>query len=349
MQDNRFVDWVLNPQSNYAQFWLHWLAESKDNVSIAEEAKQFLLAIKLAEVKENREIDHQAIEGIWNAIKEGIEERPPTLRASRRHFLWWSAAAVVAGLVITLAVMTFTRNQGAVLTANIEEQHPSSGAEMVRYNGSTENELVFLPDGSRIVLKQGAKIKYGRLMAGAKREVHLEGDAFFDVAKDPGKPFYIYTKKLVVRVLGTSFRVNASGTSEAVFVKSGKVSVYLKGQDLEKAAPRILLPNHSCKYSDTQKELIEDVSFNAKELQLVSAEPASFSFDDSPLDSVMQRVENMYAIPVHYDRAVFKNCFLTITIGNESLESMLQIITKTIGASYSLSDDGVYLKGSGCK
>lgn len=56
----------------------------------------------------------------------------------------------------------------------------------------------------------------------------------------------------------------------------------------------------------------------------------------------------MYAIPVSYNTDVFANCYITISLGNESLEDILKVITKTVGASYTISNYGIIIKGNGC-
>lgn len=185
-------------------------------------------------------------------------------------------------------------------------------------------------------------------MSGSKRQVQLTGEAFFDVAKNPEKPFYIYTPNMVVKVLGTSFRVTASGSQEAVAVKTGKVSVYLKDQDLEQSAPKILLPQQTCTYSASKKELVTATYASPSKIELETDNTSGYNFEDAPLDTVFKTLEMMYAIPVHYDAETFKSCYITISLGSESLEEKLEVITKTIGASFSISDYGIDIQGKGC-
>lgn len=348
LKDNRFVDWVFNPQSQYGEFWLNWISQSKENIRLAEEAKQFLLAIKAIEVGNNKEMEQGNISRLWADIEQGIElsEIKPEKRVKK--YVYWMAAASVAGVILFVFSLLYRgplNNETDPPAVSLTNQN---AGELVRYNGSPENELVFLPDGSRVVLGRGAKLTYYRLLNGRKREVMLHGDAFFDVAKDAERPFYIYTDKMVIRVLGTSFRVNATGQSESVIVKTGKVSVYLKGQDLEKSAPKILLPAQGCKYSEEDKELVTKTHIANDEIQLNSSQEVSYRFDDSSLAVVLNQVATMYAIPIHYDPGLFKDCFITITLGNEKLEELMEVITKTVGASFVINEEGISIKGKGC-
>ena len=205
--------------------------------------------------------------------------------------------------------------------------------------------MIFLPDGSKVTLTKGARVSYDRLMNGKERKVMLNGEAFFDVVKNPEKPFYIHTQNMVIKVLGTSFRVMASDGKESVIVKTGKVSVYLKGQDLEQSAAKILLPKQVCTYSVPTKELITADYTGKSKIEIETESINEFNFEDESLDTVLKTLEKMYSLPVHYDKEVFKNCFVTISLENESLEENLKVITKTVGASFSISDYGISVEG----
>ncbi|TKK65116.1 DUF4974 domain-containing protein [Ilyomonas limi] len=349
--DNRFVDWVLNPQSPYAQYWLQWIGAGTENAALAEEAKQFLLEVRTAENNREKAVDEGSAEQIWAHIQQAIgqEELVEVKNMPRRRSIYWMmAAAVFAGLVLFAGLIVFKQRvqQPVATTATIKESSPA--AEVVRYNGGKNNELFFLPDGSKITLAKGARISYNRLMNGSKRQVQLTGEAFFEVAKNPEKPFYIYTPNMVVKVLGTSFRITASGNKETVAVKTGKVSVYLKDQDLEQSAPKILLPQQTCTYSASKKELETTTYTSLSKIELETDNISGYNFEDAPLDTVFKTLEMMYAIPVHYNAETFKNCYITISLGSESLEEKLEVITKTIGASFSISDYGIDIQGKGC-
>jgi len=355
--DNRFVDWLVNAESPYAEYWLQWIKASAENAALAAEAKSFLLELQLAETSREHSPDEAMTGHLWKNIREAIGEpmapivyqyQQPQQRLNRRWY--WTAAAALTGLVLLAGMLFVTRPArqqptipGAVSVAS---QPPS---ELVRYNGNDKNELIFLPDGSKITLAKDARISYNRLMNGNKREVSLTGEAFFDVAKNPQRPFYIYTQNMVIKVLGTSFRVIASKQQESVAVKTGKVSVYLKGQDLEQSAARIILPRQVCTYSAPVKELVTGNYTGKSTIEMETEGVSEYNFEDAPLDTVFKALERMYALPVHYDKQVFSNCFLTISLGNESLEEKLEVITKNVNASFSISDYGINIEGKGCK
>lgn len=339
--DNRFVDWVINPNSPYAGYWQEWLSADPENVMLAASARKFLLDMQIAEEENTDPIGEEGLTQMLDHIKAGMTAEP--VKPRNRIYKYIAAAAVVAGLIL---LVKFVKYPGHTTTTGTEKQLAYSG-EVIRYNGNKKDELLFLPDGSKVVLSSGARVTYNLLMNGDKREVTLSGDAFFDIAKNPQQPFYIYTDRVVVKVLGTSFRVTSSGQKESVAVASGKVSVYLKGQDLEQSAAKIVLPQQICTYSRERAQLVT-ANVDRPEIAGSLGKNAGFSFEDARLDTVIKTLEKMYAIPISYNAAVFANCYITISLGNESLEDILKVITKTVDASYTISNYGIIIKGNGC-
>ena len=350
--DNRFVDWVVNPQSPYAEYWLQWISASPENAILVEEARNFLLHFRTTENEATKEINEIDTEQMLMHIREAIDQDslPVLMQKPATRRWYWMAAAVLTGALVFLGI-SFFKKEDVQLSQVEPAKENRSLSEVTRYNGSEKNELIFLPDGSKVTLTKGSRITYSRLMNGKKRKVCLSGEAFFDVAKNPEKPFYIYTKNMVIKVLGTSFRVRASAGKESVIVKTGKVSVYLKGQDLEQSAAKILLPQQVCTYSIPKKELITTAYTGRSKIEI---EPESesikrYNFEDAPVDTVFKMLEKMYSLPLHYEKEVFKNCFITISLETESLEEKLEVITKTIGASFSISGYDINIEGKGCK
>lgn len=346
--DNRFVDWVINPQSAYTEYWLQWIARP-GNAALAEEAKNFLLELRKLERDNDLKVNWAFTEQVWESIHDAVVIVQKASQQKRRSkVLWYAIAASIIGLVALTTVVIYQQKSNQ-LTALPEHKELRASQELIRYNGSKKNELFYLPDGSKVTLANGARIAYNRLMNGRKRNVELSGDAFFDVSKDPEKPFLIYTKNIIIKVIGTSFMVKATADSETVHVKTGKVAVYLKGQDIKGAPAKILLPGQVCAWSGAKKELIIPEHMEPPGIDLETNNVDECDFEDVALDKVFKSIERMYALPVYYDSAAFSNCFITISLGDESLEEKLQTITKTIGATFSMSESGISVDGAGCK
>jgi len=90
-----------------------------------------------------------------------------------------------------------------------------------------------LADGTIVWINSGSKLKFPTKFTGTKRELFLDGEAYFDVAHDASRPFIIHTGKVATQVLGTAFDIKAYGSNDFdVTVARGKVSVGLMDQQL---------------------------------------------------------------------------------------------------------------------
>ena len=97
--------------------------------------------------------------------------------------------------------------------------------ELEEARSTVEKPLVVqLPDGSKVTLSKDSRLSYGKKFDGNKREVFLSGEAFFEVAKNPARPFLVYSNGLITKVLGTSFKITAfeQDTRVVVAVKTGE-------------------------------------------------------------------------------------------------------------------------------
>lgn len=115
---------------------------------------------------------------------------------------------------------------------------------------------VILPDGSIVWLKAYSKLSYPEQFSDTNREVKLEGEALFEVAENPKKPFVITCGELKTTVLGTSFNIRANRKDIEVNVLTGKVALSSEYSD----SNMILLPNEmGCLIKEIKKLLKKGV------------------------------------------------------------------------------------------
>lgn len=112
----------------------------------------------------------------------------------------------------------------------INQKEPSSSGMLVLQNEKNAPTLAsMLEDGSIVYLSEHTSLQYPEHFQANKREVILQGDAFFDISKNPEKPFFIETESVRVEVLGTAFSIKSKDYSPfSLSVRSGEVKVTLK-------------------------------------------------------------------------------------------------------------------------
>jgi ferric-dicitrate binding protein FerR (iron transport regulator) len=166
---------------------------------------------------------------------------------------------------------------------------------------------VELPDGSTVWLNSGSNIRYSSEFNKKDRNIELKGEAFFEVKKNTGKPFYVHTPFLDVKVTGTRFNVNAYNDETLVETSlvAGQVNVVLKR---EKKSYQ-LTPGNVLAYSKSSHEistsrLIEDVTTGWKDNRLI--------FINDDFYKLARKIEKWYNVEVVYNPGDFKNNRLTV-------------------------------------
>jgi transmembrane sensor len=257
------------------------------------------------------------------------------------------AAAVALLLGATLAVVLPRHLQLATLAA------PAATNWVQQRNTGQQSQLVILADSSRVTLYPGSSLQYQPRLAGPRREVRLQGEAFFQVASNPARPFLVYTDQLVTTVLGTSFRVKAYvGRANEVAVQEGRVSVQLRRGANLSATPAqpaagglLLLPNQQVAYAPLTPHLLRK-RLVANPLVLA---PQTFTFEKQPVGKVLQALEKAYGVDILYDQNKLAGCTVTVTFYQESLYEKLEVLSKALGASYSPTDNAqIRFYSDGC-
>ncbi len=112
-------------------------------------------------------------------------------------------AALLVGIVGLLAWIINKDND------NTNREPENSYAKNQVSAGKGVRQKIILPDGTKVSLNSDSKLEYDRSFNDANREVVLEGEAYFDVVKDPKRPFIVHTSGIDIRVLGTAFNVKS--------------------------------------------------------------------------------------------------------------------------------------------
>ena len=214
-------------------------------------------------------------EPIRERILNNVYARTQRPLISRRC---WSIAAVMLILIISGALgwtLFGLRNQ------NLKSQISNNQIrDIIVTTGMGEHSRVSLPDGSLLTLNAQTTVRYN--LADGKRQVSIDGEAFFEVARDPEHPFVVSANGMTVTCLGTSFDVrNYSDESTAsVVLRDGKVRVNARDADLTmEPGSRVLmdrqtlaLSKHTVTPSDYTAWLNGEIKFNNQTLEEIAAE-----------------------------------------------------------------------------
>ena len=375
--DDAFRQWVLSPTPETNAVWHQWLSENPERWDIVQDASEVVRSVKVNEPTisdqeirrlvqktvqkvEKTEQLPQNTDGTSRYNREGVAELDiEPLKVVFYRQTWFRIAASVA-LLIGLGWWTWDlqkTKQSENIYENLISNTPSKLIETT--NNTNAPQIIQLSDGSKVTLNTGSRISYESVFTGDNRTVYLSGEAFFDVAKNPNKPFLVYANELVTKVLGTSFMIKAYQNDKEVTVevKTGRVSVSTKHDQEDKTITKnnaltglVLTPNQKIVFN-RQVEQLTKTLVDVPEIVALKNEKQTFNFDfdDTPANEVFKVLEQAYNIPIVYDEAVLRNCPVTAPLTDQPLYDKLKIICKAIEAHYEVLDGQIIIQSRGCK
>jgi transmembrane sensor len=258
----------------------------------------------------------------------------------------------VAAAVLLIAVVGFYALPRLFPAKSSTIAESARASETIQACNKTDKVmLVELPDSSIVKLQPHSMIRYSSKQSITKREVHLIGEAFFDVVKDSKRPFYVYGGNVVTKVLGTSFTVKAAKDAESieVSVRTGKVSVYEGTQQSAVQSGVILTPNEKVEFFVSDKHWVTSLVHEPKPLPTSNKE-VDFVFSDAPLGQIMASIEQTYSIDIIVENEpAYSACTFTGDVSMMELYDLLDVICKSTGTTYEVKGTKILITGSGCQ
>jgi ferric-dicitrate binding protein FerR (iron transport regulator) len=263
-----------------------------------------------------------------------IRHRLPTaIRSGLRKILFnrWAACFF---LLMGISSLTFHLFHPQSHSAALLSPPPTVAAQDM-----PADRCITLPDGSKILLHQTAKLEYQSGFTAQKREVTLHGEAFFDIHKDT-RPFIVHTGSIRTIVLGTAFNINANDERDIVItVTKGKVKVENSNGQFS-----ILRRNEQLSADSTRLQKLRVDVHDA-----LAWKKTWVLFNDVPMREAMDTLAGRYHLTVAYSNPAAAGCPVTAAFSGESLGEMVNVLTKINNMSFSIDRDHVLISGDGCK
>lgn len=241
------------------------------------------------------------------------------------RFISMRAAAAIALVLVCSGIFLFlNRNRIAEQAGFAQKPDALTWKEIKSATG--KQVFLTLSDGSTIRLSPGSSLKYPLAFAGKERRVHLEGEAFFEITKNPEKPFIVEAAHLTTRVLGTSFQVVAfkNQALTSVTVVTGKVAVSRNRSGHQ--------PELMASLSPDQRVLLNWEEDSMKVTTISPAQTAAIKdgklvFDNNSLKEVAEKLQIQYGIAVHLANDEVASRRITATFDqNISMSDLSEIL-----------------------
>ncbi|HUB60960.1 MAG TPA: FecR domain-containing protein [Puia sp.] len=353
-----FRNWVLSGESPERTFWDHWIERNPDKAEMVKNARAAIYALHLhTTAVPADEIDEEirkALIRLKDAPRylplEGLEGRREGWRGVFRSS--GSRVLVVLALAIGAGGFFYYRAHADRRALHIFlNSHNPVHIQTVEAAGE-----INLPDGSLVRPGKGSKLYLPTDWRPdqTSREVFLQGEARFDIRRNPATPFYVYTDQVVIKVLGTSFDVStfpADGRT-VVGVLAGKVSVYREEDFFGQETGRneltgvVVMPNQEVVYDKKEDRLHKTLRAVPEPLGGVDSPVV---FERTPIRQVFNHLQEEFGIPIQFDEEALDSCLVTAVLGVEPYYMKLDQICKAIGGAYEVIDGNIVVSAVGCR
>lgn len=241
------------------------------------------------------------------------------------HWQYWKIA-VAAAVIIVVGV--------SLWVATYPTHHPEQQYTVLAAKG--ERSQIILPDGTKVWLNSGSSISYGSAYNQENRNISLNGEAYFDVEKNPNLPFDVNLGAIKVQVLGTAFNVSSYKEDSTLSVTLERGSVELKNQGTDKAIGK-LVPGEKATFNKSNKQLaITNCDATADGLWRNNI----LKFEDARASEVMRKLGKWYGVNI-ITKNMKSDLRYGFTIKGESLKEMLDLVNVITPIKYSINGEEV--------
>lgn len=302
-----------------------WIEESPENLA------QFSETIQVLEAARNYLKQPTDVQKGWEKVSARITHDPVAVKTKTLKVSWLAyAASFVAvcavGWLGYSAVFPVTGTTASLTTIS---------------NPNGKRSKLTLPDSSVVYLGGGSTIRYPKKFTGSKRDVYLNGEAYFEVLHKTDKPFVVNSGHIHTVVLGTSFNVTAYSNDPkvTVTVNTGKVGVMADKQGNNHLIKH-LLPNQQLSFS---KQTGRWAFTTTNAANVISWTRNDLIFYNTSFSDIASRLEHHYGVKIDFTETRLGNVRLTTKLLNISLEQAMDNLTMLSGSAYTRNGNHLYI------
>jgi len=270
----------------------------------------------------NETFVEDSLQKVLHQLQLPVSARVEIITKQKRKVFSFTTLRIAAAVLILVLSATFF-----FLQSNKTAVGPDLSKFEKKQNSKGTKSTIELSDGSKVWLNADSKIEYPPVFAGNTREIYLKGEAFFEVAKNPAKPFIIHLANGTVRVVGTSFNIRAYENEKVVetSVATGKVAFIPKYKMKGKAQDTVFItPDNKVRYLFAAEKITVTPTLAKDDKAWTEGK---LIFRAMSLQDIATELErNFGKKPVFLD-PVAKDYILTGSFQNNTLEEILYYLS----------------------
>jgi len=348
--DTEFKKWVLNPDAETKTYWEEYLHRNPSKYQDIVLARKILLNLsrKTITVSENR------IDVAWSNIEKSIDEMdsnefvgniiPLDSHSSLKKYVtptgqvfifsqFYKTAAILAVAFMLAVSFSYLSEPEVTLLSEI----PIEYEEHFVPPGVKSN--LTLRDGSKVVLNSGSTIRYIKNFENHQREIELTGEAYFEVSKDPKRPFIVRTGQISTQVLGTSFNIKAfENEMLEVSLLTGQVEVKV---DLAIPQRINLVPGEALRF-EPEKKGIQKGRFEKD--KVLAWTQKTIVFDQTQMVEIKRVLENWYGVEIQFLNQPARDLEISARFNDQSLKDVLEGLSYSARFEFEIQKEKVFLQ-----
>lgn len=309
-----------------------WIKQSEVNRIVFEEYKQVWEAA--ATNQKNEAVD---VDKAWEDLNRRISVFETASTTGNHQRIFSKRTIYVLARIAAIFIIAF--GLYFIFNSVVDKQQP---ANMV--NTITENtqQSIVLSDGSEIALNRASEISYPDVFDANSRQINFKGEAFFNIAHNPDKPFIIKSGELQVEVLGTSFNLCTCPESDemTLYLESGKVLFSSIDMNDGRVKEQLILTPGQKGIYNKNSGLICKSDFTGQ--NYLAWKTGIIEFEKTPLHEVFNVLEKTYELQIEADNS-FDDLCLTARFENETPDNIFETIQTIFGIDYTIDGQNIQL------
>ncbi|GAO44202.1 FecR family protein [Flavihumibacter petaseus] len=338
--DDSFVHYCLDSDEAAVAHWEQLLAADPAQQSKAAVARRMLFALGIRLTKEQKSVEFAKLRAAVEAIaanelqQNGLplpdSSMPPLTPVRRLPLLRWMTVAAAACLLL------FAGYQWHKWQSRTDENNAVLAFEKY-VTGNGERRHIELADGSAVVLNSNSELRIPLNYNRADRQLQLEGEAMFEVAKDATRPFVVNNNALTVKALGTVFKVRAYNFEPFIRTALLEGRVQLDDQQ-QQHEPAILSPGQWVSVDRTSRKQSSGTFAVEDEFQWLNGQ---LTFRDASLGEIAEKLQYWFGMEVIIRAKPTRPIHFNGEFVNRQLDEVLKAIAYVNNLRYSINDKQV--------
>lgn len=328
LKNDNFIQWIVSPTEESIHYWSKWVTAHPERKEDVELARRIVLS---SQQKINDKMPSEDYDEVLEYIVD-YSQKKKSKDVPFRSTLWKAI-----GIAATIAIAFFMTVFGSKFINSAGEENKVT--EIVKkINPRGQKMTIRLPDGTKVILNSESSLEYQSVFNENERRIYLKGEAFFDVVKNPNKPFIVETKYLETIALGTSFNIEAyPGEKEEITLVTGKVKV---NSNREGIKSEFLIPGEKV-------QLVEDSlkKTSTPSLDHVKWKDNVLVFRETPFERGILELERWYGVDIQIENFP-KNRDMNFTgfYEDQSLSNILESIGYAMRFDFTIIEKQVIIK-----